>query len=61
MKRTDQATRRRKQAEAFPLTGIVPPVETRFRPGVSGNPAGRSRKSVTLFLINDLAAGPPLR
>jgi hypothetical protein len=27
-----------------------------FRPGVSGNPAGRPKKSVTLALVNDLAA-----
>ena len=32
---------------ASPLNGVVPPPETRFRPGQSGNPGGRPKGSLT--------------
>lgn len=40
---SDQAVTTPKQADpaASPLNGVVPPKEHRFKPGQSGNPAGR--------------------
>jgi hypothetical protein len=43
-----QATSRRKAGSptpgASPINGVVPPIESRFQPGKSGNPNGRPRK-----------------
>ena len=47
------AKRPPKSSDAYEIGYGKPPVETRFRPGQSGNPRGRPRKQLSVFDVID--------